>query len=196
VLSPYSVSVTTAPSRSWWPGVRRAKSMRFLSCGSRRCAGSMRGGASGSGLASRTVPRESGLGEADAQHRSRGGRSGVGSEWTRREDVQVRSGRMRAGEGNHRLVTGGPPRLGRGRQGDRGERMINEMARLRREGLPVLRYRARPSEAGQRLGPNAGGGLKRGGGAVGRLVAGTAFGVAGCVCGSWSRIRHQRAAAG
>jgi hypothetical protein len=50
-------------------------------------------------------------------------------------------------------------------------------------------------KAAQRLGPNAGGRLKRGGGAVGRLVAGTAFGVAGCVCGSWSRMRHQSAAA-
>ena len=48
---------------------------------------------------------------------------------------------------------------------------------------------------GQRLGPNAGGRLERGGGAVGRLVAGTALGAAGCVCGSWSRMRHQRAEA-
>jgi hypothetical protein len=29
-----------------------------------------------------------------------------------------------------------------------------------------------------------------------RLVAGTARGVACCICGSWSRMRHQSAAAG
>ena len=69
--------------------------------------------------------------------------------------------------------------------------------------IPPPFLRRRP---GQRLGPNAGGGAKRGTGGcwwkrlVGvRLVAGIASGVAGCwfgVSGSWSRIRHQRAAAG
>ena len=59
----------------------------------------------------------------------------------------------------------------------------------------------------QRLGPNAGGGgAERGTGGrwsrdvvVVHLVLGTALGVVGSrfgVCGSWSRMRHQRAAAG
>jgi hypothetical protein len=68
---------------------------------------------------------------------------------------------------------------------------------------PAVVLRRRP---GQRLGPNAGGGVKRGTGGcwwiglvVVRLVAGIAAGVAGCwfgVSGSWSRMRHHRAAAG
>ena len=68
---------------------------------------------------------------------------------------------------------------------------------LRRRGGREARF--------QRLGPTAGGGAERGLGGcwrgdvvVVRLVAGTVA-VAGFwlgVCGSWSRMRHQRAAAG